>query len=820
MFNTPNPRSSNLMASPGSSDQRFFSERVVRDEGATDKRSNLQTKKSGPKLRFSILASFVALSSSFSTASYAACENFGCACIASELQFASPTTSPDADGQYPISLEADDVESEGETLVTLTGNAEVTQGRQTIVADQIQYYRENDRVVATGNVEMISENGDYLSSQSIDVHAPTQIGRIQGADFKLAKGMTSADGVDTVQIASRGSASTVDLEGEGLLRLEDAKYTTCPEGSDAVMISASNLELDQLGGIGRARNATIRFQGVPIFYTPYISFPINDERKTGFLTPGFGSDDDSGNIIEFPWYWNIAKNQDATITPSFYTDRGFQIAGEYRLITQNSNTLISGAFLGDDDLYRAELEAAAADGESVDADRSVFSLRHFHQFTDNLSGSINYNDVSDVDYFDDLRNEINYFSATFVPRDIQLNYEADYFRVQLRANEYQIIDPDISPARAPYERIPSLYFSTNLPDGPLGLQYGLSATYNDFSVDSDVRDEGSRVALNPYINLPFKSIWGYVTPSLSLHHRSYDLESRQSRLDPTQPRRDDDSPSFTVPIFSVDAGIYLEKNINWFGDKALQTLEPRVFYAYAPDEDQDDVPIFDTSQVSLNNFSNIWRANRFYGEDRVGDTNQLTVGLTTRVIDNETGDQRLQASFGQLYLVDDLQQNLRGSGEPIESGLGDFLAEIRTESNGAWTTYGFVQYDYDISDIRTASFAVGYEPKDDNRKRVSIGYYLANGATEADPDARDVDQLTMNVSWPISDRWQFFASERYSLEDSESLFTDIGVEYDSCCWKFRITGQERISSRNIDEKKKAIFFELELTSLGSIRTGF
>jgi len=770
-------------------------------------------------VRLGAVASFVAFSGAFATPAFAACENFGCACVASELQFASPAAKPDENGEYAISLEADNVESEGDTLVTLTGNAEVTQGRQTIVADQIQYYRETDRVVAKGNVEMISENGDYLSSESIDVHAPTQIGSIAGADFKLAESIHSAGDVDTVKIASRGSASTVNLEGEGLLRLEDARYTTCPEGNDAVMISARNLELDQLGGIGRARGATIRFQGVPIFYAPYLSFPINDERKTGFLTPGFGSDDDSGSIIEIPWYWNIAKNQDATITPRYYTDRGIQIAGEYRLLTQNSSTFISGEFLSDDDLYRAELEAAAPDGSSVDADRSIFSLRHFQQFTDRLSGSINYNDVSDVDYFDDLRNEIGYFSATFVPRDIQLNYEADYFRVQARANEYQIIDPDISAENGPYERVPSISFSTNLPDGPFGVQYGISASFNDFSIDSEVRDEGSRIGLNPYVRLPFESIWGYVTPSLSVHHRSYSLESRQSRLDPTQPRRSDDSPSFTVPIFSVDAGIYLEKNVNWFGQKALQTLEPRVFYAFAPDEEQDDIPIFDTSQVPLNNFSNIWRANRFFGEDRVGDTNQLTIGLTSRIIDNETGNQWLQASFGQLYLLDDLEQNLRGSREPIESGLGDFLAEVRTESNGPWTTYGFVQYDYDISEVRTASFAIGYEPKDDNRKRVSVGYYLANGATEANPDARDRDQLTLNVNWPIADRWQFFASERYSLEDSESLFTDVGVEYDSCCWKFRIMGQERVSNRNIDDKKSAIFFELELTSLGSIRTG-
>jgi len=176
----------------------------------------------------------------------------------------------------------------------------VAQGRRTVVADKLQYYRESERVVAEGGVEMISLNGDYLSSDSIDVHVPTQIGTLKNSQFKLARGISSADGIDTVQIESRGSAEIVDLEGQGFVRLENADYSTCPEGNESVLIGARSIELDRIGGVGRARGATIRFKGVPIFYAPYISFPLNDQRKTGFLTPGFGSDEESGNVFEFP----------------------------------------------------------------------------------------------------------------------------------------------------------------------------------------------------------------------------------------------------------------------------------------------------------------------------------------------------------------------------------------------------------------------------------------------------------------------------------------------------------------------------------------
>ena len=230
----------------------------------------------------------------------ATCKNHGCACIPSQIQFASPVLTPNEKGEYPISLEADTVDSQGETIVTLTGNAEVSQGRNTIVADQLQYFRDTERVVANGNVEIISETGNYLSGESIDVHVPTQIGQLLNSEFKLARSMSSAGGIDTVSIESRGFAGQIDLEGEGLTRLSNVKYTTCPEGNKDVMLSAGELVLDQISGVGKARNATVRFLGVPVFYAPYLTFPINDERKTGFLSPGFGNDEESGNVFEFP----------------------------------------------------------------------------------------------------------------------------------------------------------------------------------------------------------------------------------------------------------------------------------------------------------------------------------------------------------------------------------------------------------------------------------------------------------------------------------------------------------------------------------------
>ena len=501
---------------------------------------------------------------------------------------------------------------------------------------------------------------------------------------------------------------------------------------------------------------------------------------------------------------SAAKNQNATITPKYYSERGVQLTGEYRHQSLTSSTLVYAEYLPNDSLTEDENGNAE--------NRTLLSIDHYQKFTDNLTGSIDYNDVSDSSYFDDLSNDVSRFSDTYVPQDIALAYNSKYFSVQARGSQFQIVDSEVSEFRRPYDRLPQVTFSTHLPSGPWNIDYGINGSYTDFVFDADtsgltdeeaanlLRVEGTRTSLNPYLSVPFENLWGYVKPKVTLHNRSYSLNN----VDEGQ----DDNPSFSVPIFSVDAGIALEKNTTWFGKNALHTLEPRIFYVYAPEEDQSGIPDFDTSAVSLNNFNGIYRESRFYGEDRVGDTNQVTIGLTSQITDSETGDRRFAASIGQLYLIDDLEQNLNEN-TVIESGLGDLLAQFELSTNDDWTVSGFAQYGHEDSEIRTVRLSVNYQPLEDQRKRVNLDYYLSKGAT------RTTDQAVLSANWPITNRWSFFGSERYTLEDSDSLATTGGFVYDGCCWKFRATAAENSRDGGLDDKRTSYFFELELSSLGS-----
>ena len=782
------------------------------------------------------------------------CPDGFCVCSPDTLNFPASTTEPDADGVYPLALEADNVDTQGKEVVIMTGNAEVMQGRQSISADELKYYRETDQAEGRGNVIMRSQNGDWFKSDEANIHAPTHVGDATNVEYKLASrdGISSSssnesdddeyyyvDGVEpeekkaeekqdtTVHVSARGNADKAYLEGEGLIRLENVTYTTCKQGQDDVFVTAKELELDQVSGIGTATNAKVRFKDVPIFYIPKLTFPINDERKTGFLFPSIGSEQDSGFTMAVPWYWNIAPNQDATITPKLYADRGIQLGAEYRYLTRNSQGEFYGEVLPSDDEFNNET-------------RSMVSYEHRQQLSENWKLVVDYNDVSDIEYFDDFSNDIDQFSTTFIPREASVQYSGKYWNVNTRFSEFQLVDrildadgnDTLAFGPGPYERLPQISFNTYFPKTSHGIEYGVEGEITNFSDDSDTRFDGTRTDFTPSISLPLDNIWGFVTPKVSLRHTSYDLDQNNfqafesttvTNADGTTseeltPLAFNDSPSRTTPVFSLDSGIFLEKSITWGSRSAIQTLEPRLFYVYIPDDDQDDLPNFDTGVNDLNNFSNIFRENRFSGRDRVGDTNQVTLGLTTRITDVETGEQRLKASIGQIYFLDDRTENLNPD-EILTDSSSDFLAEISADFNDYWSASAFAQWDTEDSEVRNFRLNLDYELSD--RKRFALRYRFSEAARDPlNPTAlrRKTDQITFEGHWPLSERWQLSASERYSLETSESLQTKVSLEYNACCWRFRIGAENRVT-RSFDEDRDAIFAELELTGLGSIKTG-
>jgi len=489
-------------------------------------------------------------------------------------------------------------------------------------------------------------------------------------------------------------------------------------------------------------------------------------------------------------------------------------------MTDSGNGHVRGEFLPDDELF-----------DEAGEDRSAFSLRHEQNFSARLVGRLEYEDASDQFYFDDFDTDVDITSSTHLPRLADLAYYGDYWQLSGRFTEYKTLDEDTLIRNRPYERLPQVNLSSTFPLSGSDFELGLNGEWTNFDREQSVT--GTRLDLTPSISYPFREVYGFVVPRLGYRYTSYSLDGLENDVDV-----DDDgeilsgssslsaSSTRALPVFSIDSGLFFERNTQWRGSDHIQTLEPRLFYTYIPEENQDDIPVFDTSEVDLLNFSDIFRENRFFGADRVGDTSQLTMALTTRLLDDVTGIESLEASIGQILYLKDRTVTL----EPIDtndidvtdeegedSGVvdntdltrstSDFIAQLNADFTDHWRVGSFLRYDTEDSDVAFGRLDLRYDVN--TRKQAELSYYY-NGENS--------EELDFKVAWPLSARWDFRARERYDLDRNEHQETTLSLGYDACCWGIDFTYQRRVS--RTDEDKNSFFVVFELTGLGRLRSAF
>ncbi len=708
-------------------------------------------------------------------------------------------------------MEADEIATAGEDLIKLTGNARVVQGKRGVYADEITYDKTSNQVAAAGNVILYTAGGDEVRADVLDMEAHTFIGTAEQARMKIADkspyktarrhhGFVETYSIlspfrnrsiqipDTRPVAAkqtyvrtRATARSVDFAGADYELLHDATVTSCEEGNSDVLLDAKQIELDHATGIGTAKSMKIKFKNVPIFYFPTVSFPINDERKTGFLFPTIGFEGISGTIIETPYYINIAGNHDATIIPRILSRRGVQIFGEYRYLTPHSRGEMKGEFLPSDNIF--------------EDDRHAFSLDHRHYFNNRWDADIDLQTVSDTEYLRDFSSDVDVLSARYVPQRGNLNFRGDNINFGAKISAFEIVNPDASLRDRPYEKTPEL--SLDLKDQYLGrFTFGAESGFVDFSHDASERVSGTRLRVKPYLSLPLRRIYGYVKPTIAVHTIRYALEN---------PEYPDSSPSVSVPSVTVDNGLFFERNIR-LGEKAfLQTLEPRLFYVNIPDKpEQEMFPDFDTGAGSGSSFSYFFRENRFFGGDRVGDTEQLSVGLTSRIIDEQSGKQRLKLSFGQVFYFKDRKVGLEPDSPAETENKSDFLAEITTSLNDDWNVRGFARRGSTSHELEFVQLSADYYHS--NRRNASIAYTETRNSSK---------QINIKFETPIASRWQLEAGADYSMKDNQARSSLVGVTYDGCCWAISIGSQRYLDGHGVYKNRFLATFQLD--GLGRIR---
>ncbi|MGI9222048.1 MAG: LPS-assembly protein LptD [Woeseiaceae bacterium] len=672
-----------------------------------------------------------------------------------------------ADNEDAIEFEVGKLEAQFGTdpSARMSGGVLLRRGDKHAGANSAKYDPTNHSLLLEGDVRY-RDQGTQVDSDLAEFGYDTGSVRFEGADFSL--GSSNA----------RGAAEVLHISQEGTLQLDGVNYTTCPPDSNDWLIEADDIDIDTNTGVGIARGMKLRFQGVPILYAPYLSFPIDDTRKSGLLTPEIGSTQRGGNEIRVPYYFNLAPNYDATVTPHLMTDRGVQLQTKFRYLTDGMDGQILAEYLGNDNEFNDS--------------RSYLDLRHRTFFESGWRNRINFSEVSDSQYFEDMGGSLSSSSITHLNRTLSFDYYTRHLSFFGQIQDYQTIDDAIVPDDEPYRRLPQFLASGIWPDQWLGLQLGFDSEIVNF--DRDVGVTGWRMNIAPQIALPISKPGWFVTPSVVLDHTRYDLSDTTPGMD--------SSPDRTLPIASLDSGFTLERTMS--NSSRIQTIEPRLLYVHVPFRDQADLPVFDTITPDLN-LVQLYRTNRYLGVDRIADTDQVSMGITSRILDASTGRELVSATIGQTRYLSDSTVTLPGQTfESTESS--DYIAELSFLLN---ENMNFdLGHQWGTSGDGTAQSEARFQYQPSNNKVLNLAYRFRRDSLE---------QGDLSWSWPVGKNWNIVGRYNYSFRDNEALEQFFGIEYESCCWGLRLVGRRHISTRD-GTQDSSIGLQLVLKGMASVGT--
>ncbi|MBI5752654.1 MAG: LPS assembly protein LptD [Hydrogenophilales bacterium] len=695
--------------------------------------------------------------------------------IALQSTLAMPKHDEKSSDPTPTFISAMRLQGKQDEYIEAEEDAELRKLGVYVNADRLRYDEQKEILDAKGNVRLQTTSG-VMKGPDLHLKLNDETGYMNTPEYAIAAEQ------------AHGKAEKLTFVGEQQYKMDDASYTTCGVGKEDWWVRANEMEINRSTNEGVGRHAWIEFKGVPLLYTPYISFPLHKQRKSGFLTPSFGTTGNSGAEFSLPYYWNIAPNYDATFTPRLMSKRGLQLGGEFRYLQPNYNGELQAEFLPNDNVTKTN--------------RSAYRLKHGQNFGAGFSGNLDLQKVSDNDYFRDLSSLVAVTSQTTLPREGALNYGNGPWSAGLKIQRYQILQDPINPIVAPYERAPQFTAAYNKLNVLGWADTRAAAEYVAFDHASKVR--GTRFTLNPSFSVPFTRAYGHLTPKLGLHYTQYNLDNQSTLLpDATGVVRTyDTGASRALPIFSLDSGLAFERQANLFGQALTQTLEPRVYYLYVPYKDQSRMPIFDSGEADFN-FAQIFSENRFAGGDRISDANQATLALTSRFIEADSGQERLRAAVAQRYFFRAPRVALT-SAAPTDK-ISDFLASIGGHISPAWSADAAWQYDPNTSHTKKYNIGTRYNPA--SGKLANLTYRF---------NRNTLRQVDLSGQWPVAPRWQVMGRWNYSIQDKKNLETLGGIEYLEGCWAVRVVAHRFQTATQ--KTTNALFLQLELSGLSSLGT--
>ncbi len=664
----------------------------------------------------------------------------------------------------PSYARAQNIEGTIDERLILRGDAEIRRAGTVLRGDTITYTQATDIVNVEGQARVFRDGASF-SGPRLDFRVDAQTGTMPDASFTYAPRR------------GRGNATLIEFLGSERARMEKARFTTCGPGDNAWWVQAESIEFDGLDETATATFATLYFKGLPILASPILSFPTSDRRKSGFLTPSFGLSSTLGTDVSAPYYFNLAPNYDYTLTPRLMSKRGLLFENELRYLNPNHRgTLVYDVIPKD---------------QQFDGSRDFKAVRYEYASPLGFAAGINYNRVSDDRYFVDFATTIVDTSQKVLPQDGFLAYNQPYWNTSVRVTKNQTLqDPNTFQLVAkPYERVPQASIGGYIANW---RGFEASAALEGTRFDHPTLETGNRYLADVRTAYPILAPGWFVIPRARFNSTTYDLDPRF---------RSDTSQTRTLPILSLDSGLIFERDVGWFGRAAQQTLEPRLFYAYIPFRNQSNLPNFDSALADLN-YAQLFTENIYSGSDRISEANQLTAALTTRILDSETGAERLRASIGQRFYFRDQRVTLPGE-TPRTNNSTDVLAALTAQLGRSWAIDLAAQYAAERGEFVRATAGARWQPR---RASVLSAYYRyqTNG----------INQVDLSGQWPLSNNWYAVGRFNYSLQDRRLIDTVAGLEYQQDCWLLRFVVQ-RFATTSLTTTTN-FYVQLELNGLTSV----
>jgi LPS-assembly protein len=672
------------------------------------------------------------------------------------------------------------------------GSAELRKIGTVLDADKITYWSLDDEVEAAGNVRL-QRNDDVFTGPLLRMKVEESTGFFDHPNYTMPRTTKIMPGTMIgqyeikpveVPMTGRGEADRIDFQGENVYRVTNGTYSTCAAGNQDWVAKSSDLTLDYNREVAEGKDGTVLFKGVPILYSPWLDFSLDNQRKSGLLSPTIGSTNTSGAEASVPWYWNIAPDKDATITPRIMQKRGIQWNVEYRDLRDSGTP---GAPY--ENLVRLEY---LPNDRATSTNRYGYSILRTENLGHGFTGNLNLNGVSDGTYFTDLTKPGAIAASTYLARQGALTYGASWWSATVLAQRYQVLqDPSLPPVAALYSRLPQITLAANRYDLPFGGVFSFAGEAVDFSHPTDVI--GWRNTAYPQLSLPIQNSYMQITPKIGVSSTRYALERQGAGIPADQSR--------TVPIFSLDSAVTFERDADYFGRNLTQTLEPRLYYLYVPYRDQSKIPVFDTGLADFN-FAQIFSENRYSGGDRIGDANQLTAAVTSRLIDPATGAEMVRGVVGQRYYFSDQRVTLPNE-TPRTGRTADLLAAV--SGLVMPKTYVDTGWQYNPRDKTTERLNVGARYQPEIGKLINAGYRYT----------RDLlGQIDVSAQWPLGGGWHAVGRYNYSTKDKQLIQTLGGLEYDAGCWIARVVVQS--IATQTQRATTSLFLQLELNGFSRI----